>query len=363
MRLIQYTTYILVVLSSNLFGISEYEPQRADMIKEKFCWTQFPEISGRDVTCFTQDSTGTFWFGLGTEILSYDGILWKQYSKRHGLPSAYLQTLVTAPDGRIFGVFETEGVYTLSDTLWHPVMTLKPDSITLFRDLTPVGTDSFWVATNQGAVFYQKGHCTLYKRHQTISIDSNGNWESDAHSSSSDWDIFSIYVDRKAHLWFVDMSDRNGKFIQIQKWKLNLEDRSLWKTYTASSRGISFGGHPKIFQASDGQYWIYTFTEMTGVYRFYHPTDHWQHVDLTELGGDNLVRSMIETKDGTVWFGSTGLLYAYRDKKFIIYDHDDLNIQIAPISLLQARDGALWLLSANIDVNRIDYARQQWDYI
>jgi hypothetical protein len=193
------------------------------MITEKFCWTHFQEISGRDVTCFTQDSTGTFWFGIGTEILSYDGICWKQYSRIHGLPSAYLKTLVTAPDGRIYGVYEIQGVYTLTDTLWRPVMTLKPDSTTLFRALTPVGPDSFWLATNQGAVFYQKGHCTLFKQHQTVSIDPNINWESGFLSASRDWDILSVYVDRKANLWLVDMSDRNGQFIQIPEWEFNLD--------------------------------------------------------------------------------------------------------------------------------------------
>ena len=338
----------------------QYIPQRADIIREKFCWSHFPDISGKDVLCFTQDSTGNLWFGLGNGIMRYDGLHWKQFTQTHGLPNSYLSTLITSQDGTVYGLYETLGVYTLRDTLWHPVQTINPDSSTRFWDLTPISPDTFWVATSHGALFYTKSKSLLYRDSDVYTVDKNGDWDKNR-KQDPDWNIHSIYEDNDNNLWIIDVANQDSRLYQVPQWKRNLNSRLNWNSFSWHEKGVPFGVHPRIFQSSDGTYWIYTYSEMAGLFRFRNPQRNWMTTDLTQLGGDNLVISMMETKDKTIWLGGNGFLYAYRNNQFTVYTPETLDIQIAPIKLLQTLDGALWLLSVNIDVNRIDYSRSQWD--
>lgn len=331
------------------------------MIAERFCWTQFPEISGKDVQCFAEDSSGNFWFGIGSEIVRYDGLYWTYFSQKHGLPNSYPIEIVSQQNGRILALFAEEGLYSVTDTLWAPVFEFKSDSL-LFSDILPVGANRYWLGSNRAAFFYDtetlyvftadSNHFTIQAPHpqQTVKLNSRLN-------------IVSLYEDRVGSLWLVNSLSKDDIFIRITEWEINLNKSEKWQTFSSRSRGIHFGGKPGIFQSSDGLFWIYTYTELTGLYRFSDPASDWVHIDLAVMGWDNLVISMLETRDKVVWLGGNGYLYAYQNDKFSVYGQAELKLPISPIMLHQANDGALWLLSKNIDVNRIDYGRRHWNVL
>jgi signal transduction histidine kinase/DNA-binding response OmpR family regulator/ligand-binding sensor domain-containing protein len=362
MRLKMLVLISLTYIATRGYSVSTYVPQAADRIKEKYCWTAFPELYGKDVLCFTEDSTGNLWFGIGSGIMRYDGLKWKLFSQKQGLPDSYIQNMRTSPDGKIYGVYETNGVFVLKDTLWTSVQTLKPDSSVVFHDVFPCGHDSLWIATNQGAVLNQHGVSVLFRSDAFYPLNAEGNWTHDKNSHPA-CDIYDVYQDRKGSLWFIDIAGLNGQIVTIPDWKHNIQMLSTWKRYSALEKGSLLGGRPKIYQATDGTYWIYTYSEETSLYYFTDPDSKWSSISLTEYGGDNVVLSILETRDHTLWLGGNGYLYAYKNHKMKIYRPVDLNIQISPIRMLQTRDGALWLLLVNTAVYRIDYTGINWEIL
>ncbi len=340
------------------FTSSAYQPETVDMINEKFTWTQFNDLAGLGAHCIAEDSSGNLWFGLENGIICYDGLNWTSYSQNNGLPPAFIQNLVTSPDGKMYAVYETSGVYVLQDSLWQPVPTIEGDSSVVFRDITFTGRDSLWVSTSRGAVFKHAENTRIYTPDTIYSNPSP--LPADSSRPNSLCNIYRVYQDRNQNLWLVDISNFAGTLYLIKKWRKNIDNLSSWKKYSSSESGIELGTRSQIYHASDGTYWIYSYNEISGLLTFSDPDSPWDYINLTDHGGNNLVLSVAETDDHTMWFGGNGYLYRFRKGRFKTYTPHDLNVQIAPFELLQTKDGALWMLSLNAEVYRVDYSGKNW---
>ncbi len=342
------------------YAAQSFTPEFGDLITEKFSWTQFPELSGVDVQCFAQDSAGQLWFGHARGITRYDGLNWRHDDAANGLPPTFIRRLLTSHSGKIYALYETDGLYALQDTVWHHISLFPKDSTTYYWDMTLAGQDTLWLSTNLGPV--------LLSDSLKILLGSNGEKrpldDARAHqSSATTWNINSIYQDKNDNLWLVDVTDADPTFVLIPEWPKNVHSSAQWKKYETGFPGRSVGSFPYIYQDKKGRYWIYTYNELSGLYSFQHPDSSWHYYDLAALGSDNLVISVLETRDDRLWFGGNGFLNAFQDGQFHIYSPNDLNVQISPIHLMQARDGALWLLSVNIQVHRIDYNGNNWNVL
>ncbi|MBN2001075.1 response regulator, partial [candidate division KSB1 bacterium] len=356
-----FFTALLLFWSQVVTASSGYIPQTVDMIDEKFTWTQFNDITGMGAHCLAEDSSGFLWFGLENGIMRYDGLYWRHFSQHNGLPNSFVQNIVTSPDRRLFAVYETAGVFVLQDTVWQQVSTVEYDSSVVFWDITFTGSDSLWISTNRGALLKTKTGMTLYTPEGIFQPDVIRQEHTSLPQSSSI--IYRVYEDRDKNLWLVDISKFNSKLYFIKNWRKNIHDLSIWRAFSNPEQGNAIVTRPQIYQSADGTFWIYSYNELSGIYTFKDPGSVWNYINLVELGGNNLVLSVLETRDSTIWFGGNGYLYSFRDNLMKIYTPNDLDIQIAPIELLQSRDGALWILSLNAEVYRIDYSRKNWNIL
>ncbi|MFN7972386.1 MAG: two-component regulator propeller domain-containing protein [Acidobacteriota bacterium] len=56
------------------------------------------------VTALAQDGDGLIWIGTPSGLYRFDGAVAELFSEAEGLPGAYVEQLITAPDGRVFAV-------------------------------------------------------------------------------------------------------------------------------------------------------------------------------------------------------------------------------------------------------------------
>ena len=335
-----------------------YEPQIVNLMTERFCWSEFPELSGKGVVCMAEDSTGHLWFGTEAGIYRYNGLDWTLYSTDHGLPDAFLRNIQTAPDGSIYCVYETSGVYAFRDSTWHRL----PDDLPgdhIYYDILPVGRDSLWIATSVGALFHHGSNTTLYRTDGVYPLPHSSD---NVVPQNSTCDIYHIYQDQHDNLIWINIA-APSQLIFIPKWRNNLHNKQRWQFIKApTQRGDLV--RPKIIQSSSGEYWIYTYSEDLGIYRFKDPASPWDYIDLTTRSGDNVILSAMETHDRVLWFGGNGYLYSFQNGElWNVHTPDELNIPIAPLQLLQTRNGAVWLAILNVSVHHVDYAGQNWQVL
>ncbi len=327
-------------------GAASYHPSYGNLVREKFAWTEFPELSGKGVFCMAQDSSGVLWFGSESGILCTDGRRWRRFSAEHGLPSASPQTLCVDGRGRLYALYESDGIFVFADSLWHK---LPLPAQVIWHDMIAVGIrDSLWIASSFGGLLYADGSLFSLSDRGIEAIDPA------APPARTD-DIYAVYEDRGRNLWLIKATTAQNQLICIPDWRSNLQRPERWKKRSPAAAGRPLGLRPGIYNSADGRYWIYSYSEEVGLYSFQDVDGPWSYWNLNLLGGTNVVRSASETRDGILWFGGNGFLYAYAGGRFTTYTPQELDLPISALFTVQSRDGALWLLSVNMAVYRIDY--------
>ncbi|MDP6038064.1 MAG: hypothetical protein QGG64_05905, partial [Candidatus Latescibacteria bacterium] len=83
---------------------------------------------------------------------------------------------------------------------------------------------------------------------------------------------------------------------------------------------------------------------------------------LSDSGGMDVNPSILQTTDGTIWVGGVeGYLHAFRNGKWNIYQTPVLPLPATRIvGLLEAKDGALWIIGQGSAPIRLDYGSVRW---
>jgi len=175
--------------------------------------------------------------------------------------------------------------------------------------------------------------------------------------------VYDVFEDRDGAIWFglfqgeiirCDPSTSSGQGIRNTR-----AGEAAWQLYTEKD-GLDIDYGPRIIQTRDGVIWTVSYDIRGGVNRL--DRKGWMHFRLSDLGGDNHNRSILETRDGTLWVGGNGgYLHAYRNGRWTIYRPPDIPIPgTYLIGLLEASDGALWMGSLGQEAVRLDYGTARW---
>ena len=165
--------------------------------------------------------------------------------------------------------------------------------------------------------------------------------------------VQTICEDRDGAMWFgVDMT---GEIVRCDIVGTQPGDAFAWKLYTEAD-GLECGSQPNIIQTRDGTVWTASGVGK-GVNRF--DGSNWTTVRLGDVLGlprqANTNNCILETRDGTVWVGGMGLLFAYRDVAWTAFSHFQVPVPRHYLwDLLEASDGALWMLSIRQEAVRLE---------
>ena len=135
--------------------------------------------------------------------------------------------------------------------------------------------------------------------------------------------------------------------------------RQKWRLYGADD-GLILGDRPRLTQTSDGTIWSVTNHSVAGVNRF--DGRAWTHFRLSEMGGNDINTSIVETRDGAVWIGShSGLLHVLRGTTWTVNLPSDTPISQARVTdLMESADGALWIAGLGQEASRLDIGTGRW---
>ncbi len=169
--------------------------------------------------------------------------------------------------------------------------------------------------------------------------------------------VYDVYEDRDGRMWFGLSSGLEGG--EIIRYNPAAEGPSAWRLYTEDD-GLDIGWLPRIIQTRDGSIWTVSAHGRKGVNRF--DGKAWTSLSLKALRGSDSNPSILETEDGTLWVGSSGNhLHAYQNGAWTVYRIPQrLSPNVRIFDLLEASDGALWVIGRGREAVRLDYSTSRW---
>jgi ligand-binding sensor domain-containing protein len=242
-----------------------------------------------------EDKAGNIWFATSEGLLKYDGVKFKTFSFKEGLPGVNAEIWGLTIDrngliwvGAIGGVCHFNGEkfipFSLPDLKVENEKPMVSDKLVFKIIEDQNGT--MWFATDGNGIF-------TYKNGEFVHLT--------AKNGLTDNSVADIFEDKKGNIWIGTFNGGVSKFDG--------------KTYTNFTKdGIIAGVETyNFYQDSPGNIWFTA--EGYGVYRY----DGQNFKQYTTEDGltSNVTQSIFEDKKGQVWFGSWQGLCIYDGEKFV----------------------------------------------
>lgn len=356
MRTPLFIVLLLATLHSGLLAAEPYEPVPGDPVLEPWRWRPFARLNGLGLRCLAEGPDRTMWFGTAEGVLAYDGLNWRHYNSRDGLYGDRVLALLVARNGDVW-VGTDRGISVLRQGEWTRI---SPPAGAAFEVTGLIQTQEgeIWAATSAGALSLSKdGHHTLYKMGKRPPGFAVARHDVPAFLIDLEDSVYEVCEGLDGSIWF---GLRHKGLIQYRLHDATRADSERWR-YFPDADGSPMGRKPRLLQASGGDLWVVSDHAAAGVHRF--DGSAWKTFTTRSFKGDRLSHyAIMESRDGTIWIGEYGGLFAYRDGVWTSYAEDRTPIPkwTPTVDLIEAADGAIWVAGLGKEAARLDYADTYW---
>lgn len=291
-----------------------------------------------------QDRSGDFWFGSDSEgVFRYDGVSLTQITKKDGMPGNQVGEIREDKHGNLY--FATpEGIGKFDGRKFTTLKPVKMDAPDKGWRLHP---DDLWFAHSD-----KDGGPSRYDGKTLYQLRFPKHHLEDAKLAlkpvSSMYAIYTIYKDRRGHLWFgtadAGLCRYDGKTIN---W---LYEDHLTNTPHGGSFGIR-----SIIEDRDGKLWICNTTSRFAVSPSNRSThgliDYRAEAGIRNMkaivGGETLYfQSVVQGKEGDLWMMPWGGgIFRYDGQKVAHYPVKNGAEDALMSKIFKDRNGELWIAS------------------
>jgi len=322
-------------------GLARFDGVRFTLMDQ----TLFPEIKRRSFTALHQSSDGSFWIGTEGEGL----ICWKagkflHYNHANGLPNNFVRTIYEGRDGAIW-IGTTGGLTRFKNGKFSTFTQKEGLAHNTVRSICEDNQGNLWIATALGLSQYKNGAVHTLSMYPTrvvchdqqdavwIGTDhglnrmKNGKyfWNSTKDKGLSDNFVSAIYADRKGQVWIGTYSGLN-RFVEGK----------LLTEFT--SNGAAYDHVNTIFEDREGNIWVGT---KEGLHRL--KVRPFTAITKQEGLTHNTVTSVLEDRTGVVWGGTWGGgLNQLKKERITAFPLANRFANDLILSMCEGRDGSLW---------------------
>jgi len=259
-----------------------------------------------------QDRSGNLWFATNDKgVCKYDGKTFTYFSTREGLNGNQVRGIVEDNKGNIWfatsgGLAKYNGVSIVNYT------NIDEPSDRGFKSIIIDRAGTIWVGGLNGVSRFDGENFTPFPIFKPKEIDVG----------DVPWMVESIIEDRAGNIWFGTYGA--GVFRYDGNDLINLSEKD----------GLNGNFVCCILEAKDGNLWFGTRNNGVGRY---------DGESFTNYTTGELVWNVHEDKTGNIWFTSLGVgVYRYDGKSFTNFNQKDGLGNLAVQSILEDREGRLW---------------------
>lgn len=346
-------------------------------------------LDGQPIVALSVSDKGTLYAATVRGIFTYQSTAWYRVFPKQDTISWYINDMIVAPDDHIWvgSVWGLVHLHKTATTL-YTLQAIKQDFETQLPNFKYVTLPSDTMFT-QKATYQGLG---IQRIENTISwvisgspADSAGikigdritetkdlpqkNGTSrtqltlagqaprtlilDKHAGQGDikeFEIQDIHITQNDHVW-ITLS--TGHVARLQ------HPTNQWHIFP-NPNTLEMNRPLRVTDMPNGHIWVISEDRTQGIRTF--DGQNWSAHKLSEVGGTNVNPSILRTKNGTIWVGGhEGYLHALRKGKWHIYQTPHLPLPTTRIvDLLEAKDGALWIIGQGSAPIRLDYGSQRW---
>lgn len=361
-------TFVALVLiafvSGLLHGQKSYIPQVVNPLTQSWRWKLFPDLEGHGVRDIFEGKDRSVWVAFNEGVFEFDGYSWKTHNADNGFISNPVEKVFVDNDGTAYAA-ASSGIYKFDGKSWQQIFKAPPDVNFNFNSLNEIDQGVIAGSSNRGLVIIKNG-ITIYTSEERIELLSSSLPEVDFIALPSDLseeedfvDISDFLADHNGMLWIAfTHSNERGKLLRVKTSDFlngNLESFHIYK----SNNQISLGETQKLLEARDGAIWVVSTTYKIGISKYHN--GKWSYIKMNDkFGGDEYMTDIVESDDGTIWIGSLGKLYTYKDNNWAMYSAPDFPIPANQLKLQKSIGNYIWLAGNKSKVYYLDFSTDKW---
>ncbi|WP_170110693.1 response regulator [Flavilitoribacter nigricans] len=350
--------------SLTLLATTPYEPTIVDPLTQSWRWKQFPELEGKGIRGIFEGRDQTVWIPFNNGIYEYNGYEWKLHNQENGLDASPMEQVYVAKDGTVYAASAT-GIFQLVGRNWTKKLHI-PDKIPFqFNKLTELSPGIIAAPSNRGLVllgdyvriYTSETRIDEYRKRipevEWVSLPNELTPEQDFR------DITDIIQDREDRVWLaVNMPNDKGRLLSFHISELAKDFISQYEVYTSNEK-FQLGDAQKMMEDKDGAIWVINAVYKTGISVL--RDGKWEYIKLSDqFSGDEYMTDIVQSDDGTIWIGSLGKLYAFKDQKWAMYTAPDYPIPANRVLLQKSKGNYLWVAGYKSKVFFLDFSFDNW---
>jgi signal transduction histidine kinase/AraC-like DNA-binding protein/ligand-binding sensor domain-containing protein len=346
----------------NLQSQQIYKPIYGDPLNEPWRWTRFDELIGKGVKCISETADRKIIFGLNKGAILYNGISWHEQNSSNGLIDESVNHLALSDENLMYAGTD-KGLYEFDGTRWTKIFPLEDYNNDIQSINCLIKTNGGGIAAcigdenSKGLLFYKKGKYEILASQKTVDnlkIPNKTKFHILPESLCIEgiFHIENTFQDSKGRYWIWESKGGSeGNVFYLKK----SGDKIKYSKLFTEEDGITKGKKTKFEEDGNGNIWMINSTFHKGLSIF--NGQSWQQ---TTLKGENSFLSINYANDA-VWIGGFGILYAFKNGKWLIYKKPATPIPTSKIFVFFDSHGYLWVSGILGEVKRIDYSGTRWN--
>ncbi len=370
-KMVDMRKLLLLVLWLPFWAAAQdrYVPQFADPMLEDWRYSYFPELDDKGVRSIASSKdNNTYWFGLDSGVVSYDGFDWLHYGLKDGLSGLPVQKIFIDKQDQIFAA-TAHGLFLFNDHRWQNLFEASANIRFSFKSIAQLNSGNIVCGTTHGAIFVTidetyllttkrkwENAKTLIPDFRFVELPSELLIDNDFDNIS---DVFEV---SPGQLWLAvtyQLEDEKGDIMMFSEEEITSGSPINFNLFS-KYYDVQLGYEQKILKTSKGDIWIINKSNRLPAIRY--KNYRWEAIPYgQQFGDDEYSESILETKDGNLWLSGIGNLYTMQPSgQWTKYSSQTLNIPQGHIVLHTGNNTDLWVLGYQSEVYRVDLSDTKW---
>lgn len=358
-RCLKFLCLLLTLLVFQQTNAAEpYKPQMANPVLEPWRWTEFPGYDTIRISCIARGNNSGMWMGIGNKATYYDGYRTIQFAP----DSTTIQSMIYEKDNNLL-VATSNGVFRYKEGEFRKILNFKFNSQQNF--ISDINGDA-WIGCEFGLLKITPKACFCLNPEGLFEIGIDGSILNTITSSKSNdyrpnsihefhFPVYNISLTKTQKMWMVvDLPDKNIASFELARLTRNPLEWEFLKVPSISFNEISgICEHANSVIITTGNPNIKPAEYLIGEKK-------WRSIDLKEVGGDNVLNSIIETNDGNLWIGGHSKLYSLTTSGWKVYQYPEVSLPLSYLDICADKNGDLIIFGSNGTLLRLDLSTKTY---